>query len=45
MTAVRWWTMAELKAARTLFAPRRLPELLRAILADGPPTEPLEIGL
>jgi 8-oxo-dGTP diphosphatase len=44
MTAVRWWTLDELDAARTLFAPRRLPFLLRGLLADGPPAEPVDVG-
>ena len=37
MTAVRWWTLDELEAAETLFAPRRLPALVRSLLEDGPP--------
>ena len=45
VTAVRWWTLEEVEAAATLFAPRRLPELLRGLLADGPPAEPHELGL
>ena len=44
VTAIRWWTLEELDSADTLFAPRRLPELLRALLRDGPPAEPIEIG-
>ena len=43
MTAVRWWTLDELEAAETLFAPRRLPELLRSLLEDGPPSEPVDV--
>jgi 8-oxo-dGTP pyrophosphatase MutT (NUDIX family) len=44
MTAVRWWTLDELEAAETLFAPRRLPALMRMLLEDGPPPEPLDVG-
>lgn len=44
VTAIRWWTLEELDAATTRFAPRRLPELLRELLRDGPPAEPLELG-
>jgi ADP-ribose pyrophosphatase YjhB (NUDIX family) len=44
MTAVRWWSVDELEEARDLFAPRRLPVLLRELLREGPPAEPLEIG-
>ncbi|HWH06298.1 MAG TPA: NUDIX domain-containing protein, partial [Gaiellaceae bacterium] len=31
VTEIRWWTQAELGAADTLFAPRRLPELVAAL--------------
>lgn len=41
--AIRWWTLDELERARVPFAPSRLPALLRALLADGPPVSPLEI--
>lgn len=44
MTAVRWWTLEELEIARTLFAPRRLPLLVRRLLAEGPPAEPVDVG-
>lgn len=45
VTAVRWWTQAELTAADELFAPRRLPELVAALLRDGPPGEPVDAGV
>jgi 8-oxo-dGTP pyrophosphatase MutT (NUDIX family) len=45
MTAIRWWTLDELEAAETLFAPRRLPLLLRELISNGPPPEPLDVGL
>jgi 8-oxo-dGTP diphosphatase len=45
VTAVRWWTQAELAAAEELFAPRRLPELVAALLRDGPPGEPIDAGV
>jgi 8-oxo-dGTP pyrophosphatase MutT (NUDIX family) len=45
MTAVRWWTMSELEAAETRFAPRRLPLLLRELILHGPPGKPVEVGL
>ena len=45
VTAVRWWTQAELAAAEVLFAPRRLPELVAALLRDGPPGEPVDAGV
>lgn len=45
MTAIRWWSVVELEAARELFAPRRLPELVRALLVDGPPPKPVDAGI
>jgi 8-oxo-dGTP pyrophosphatase MutT (NUDIX family) len=46
VTAIRWWTQAELAAARdVVFAPRRLPELVAALVRDGPPGEPLDVGV
>ena len=45
VTAVRWWTQAELAAAEVMFAPRRLPELVAALLRDGPPGEPVDAGV
>lgn len=42
---IRWWTQEELAAADAVFAPRRLPELLRALLSNGPPAAPLDVGL
>jgi 8-oxo-dGTP diphosphatase len=45
VTALRWWTPAELEASDELFAPRRLPELVAALLRDGPPGEPVDVGV
>jgi ADP-ribose pyrophosphatase YjhB (NUDIX family) len=43
---VRWWAIDDLAAARdVLFAPRRLPALLRDLLTHGPPEEPLDVGV
>jgi 8-oxo-dGTP diphosphatase len=43
---IRWWTLDELERARdVLFAPRRLAFHLRALLRDGPPAAPLDVGL
>ena len=36
---------AELAASEELFAPRRLPELVAALLRDGPPGEPIDVGV
>ena len=45
VTGLRWWTPAELAASDEVFAPRRLPELVAALLRDGPPEEPLDVGV
>ena len=45
VTGLRWWTPAELAASEEAFAPRRLPELLAALLRDGPPGELLDVGV
>jgi ADP-ribose pyrophosphatase YjhB (NUDIX family) len=43
---LRWWTLDELVAAAGVrFAPRRLPSLFGALLADGPPVEPIDVGV
>ena len=45
MTAVRWWTPEELQAANELFAPRRLPWLVRELILHGPPGKPVDAGV
>lgn len=45
VTGIRWWTPGELEAADELFSPRRLPSLLHELLRDGPPPEPVDVGL
>ena len=45
MTAIRWWTLDELEAAEALYAPRRLPLLVRELLLHGPPAEPFDVGV
>ncbi len=42
---MRWWTPEELDAADVELAPRRLPELLRELLAVGPPSAPVDAGV
>jgi 8-oxo-dGTP diphosphatase len=42
---IRWWTQAELAGATEVFAPRRLPGLVRDLLHRGPPAEPLDAGV
>jgi 8-oxo-dGTP diphosphatase len=45
VTALRWWTLAELETADVRFAPSRLPFFLRELLLNGPPPEPLDVGV
>ena len=46
MTGVRWWTLRELEAAaETVFAPRRLPSLVRSLVEDGLPAQPIDAGV
>ena len=45
VTGIRWWTQEELGASEELFAPGRLPELVAALLRDGPPGEPIDVGV
>jgi TDG/mug DNA glycosylase family protein len=45
MTDVRWWTLDELAASGQTFAPRRLPELLRDLVAHGPRAESFDVGV
>ena len=41
----RWWTLAELERATEDLAPRRLAELVGRLLRDGPPPEPVDVGV
>lgn len=45
VTGIRWWTLEELEAASTAFAPRRLPLLVRELILHGPPAEPIDAGV
>jgi TDG/mug DNA glycosylase family protein len=45
VTDVRWWTLDELEASGQAFAPRRLPQLLRALVAHGPRSDPIDVGV
>lgn len=45
MAAVRWWPLEELETTGMLFAPRRLPSLVLALLEEGPPAEPVDVGI
>ena len=41
---IRWWTTDEIESANAVFSPRRLPALVRRLL-DGPPSEPVDVGI
>ena len=43
--AARWWSADEIAASPELFAPARLAELLRELAANGPPAEPIDVGI
>jgi ADP-ribose pyrophosphatase YjhB (NUDIX family) len=43
---IRWWTLDEIHAATgVIFAPARLGHFLDRLLRDGPPPEPLDVGI
>ncbi len=44
MGAHRWWTLEELQDATVELTPNDLATRVRAILADGPPAEPWQLG-
>lgn len=44
VSGLRWWTSAELLAARETVYPTRLAELLRTLLDEGPPRVPLVLA-
>ncbi|WP_328886845.1 NUDIX hydrolase [Streptomyces sp. NBC_00316] len=44
VAGLRWWTSAELSAARETVYPTRLAELLGTLLEEGPPRTPLVLA-
>ena len=42
---MRWWSLDEIDAAPVRFAPRRLGELYRSLLVEGPPDRPIDTGI
>ncbi|WP_329027818.1 NUDIX hydrolase [Streptomyces sp. NBC_00690] len=44
VTGLRWWTSAELSSARETVYPTKLAELLRTLLAEGPPSMPVVLA-
>ena len=45
MEGGRWWSLEEIRASDEVFAPRRLGELLPAILTGDYPAEPFDAGV
>ncbi|HVD25041.1 MAG TPA: NUDIX domain-containing protein [Gaiellaceae bacterium] len=45
VTGVRWWTIDEIEASRETFAPADLGDRLRALVTQGAPDEPIEVGV
>lgn len=41
----RWWAWEDIVASTDLFVPRELGRHLRALLEDGPPATPLDVGV
>jgi 8-oxo-dGTP pyrophosphatase MutT (NUDIX family) len=44
LTAVRWWSADELRATAEVIAPGALADHLARLVADGPPTDPVDVG-
>jgi ADP-ribose pyrophosphatase YjhB (NUDIX family) len=42
---VRWWTLDEVEGSSETFYPTRLAHFLRGLLEDGPPNEPIDVGV
>ncbi|HYZ99186.1 MAG TPA: NUDIX domain-containing protein [Acidimicrobiales bacterium] len=45
VVGLRWWTVDELAASDAVFAPRRLPGLVAALVADGLPDGVINVGV
>ena len=44
IAAHRWWPVDEILGSQEVFAPRRMGALLRSLLHEGPPAEPIDAG-
>ena len=42
---LQWWTIDEIAASDASFAPRDLARLLRSIVDDGPPEQPVDVSV
>lgn len=41
----RWWNIGAIRGSQERFAPRRLGELLGRLLEEGPPPQPIDVGV
>ncbi len=41
----RWWAVPQIERSQDAFAPTALPALARRLVEDGPPAEPIEVGV
>lgn len=41
----RWWRTNEIEQSNELFVPSRLAVLLKALLENGPPASPIDVGV
>lgn len=44
LETVRWWTLPQLRDTDETLAPAAIADHLEALLRDGPPTEPVDVG-
>jgi 8-oxo-dGTP pyrophosphatase MutT (NUDIX family) len=42
---VRWWASAEIAATSETLVPARLPQLLEGLRTNGPPSQPIDVGV
>jgi 8-oxo-dGTP pyrophosphatase MutT (NUDIX family) len=42
---LRWWTLEELEGSDAVFYPTRLAHFLRKLLQEGPPEQPIDVGV
>lgn len=45
VVGMRWWSAGELVRSTELFSPRKMPTLLRALVENGPPESPVDVGV
>jgi ADP-ribose pyrophosphatase YjhB (NUDIX family) len=43
--SLRWWTLAELDATKDELSACDLPSLIRRLIEEGPPPEPINVGV